>query len=97
MSYGQYNGSSLYTQAAIPPMQNQAMVASGVALNNIDGRAIKGGQLSAGNSGYNLASMGAPSGNSGMQCNAFPLWVSAYGGNYYTLSGFNIQTNWKSL
>jgi hypothetical protein len=82
---------SFREQAALPPMENMQAYANGTAMNNVDGKSVRGGRICGGTAGYQLASMGAPGG----QCAAFPLYGSQ--NSPYELYGWKLVTNWHVL
>ena len=85
---------SFREQSSIPPMQDMHSYAGGIAMHNVDGKAIKGGILCSGggSGGYQLASMGYP----GSVCSAFPLFA-AVGNVPYELYGTKLVTNANGL
>jgi hypothetical protein len=90
---------SFVEQSHIPPMRELQKAAAGMCGHNIDGRCIMGGRVSAGNSGYQLASMGFPGGGAGggqhSVCQAFPLFLSF--NRPYELYGIQLATNRNPL
>ena len=83
---------SFREQSAIPPMENMHGFANGLGMHNIDGKLLKGGILTGGGGGYQLASMGYP----GSVCSAFPLFA-AVGNVPYELYGTKLVTNANGL
>ncbi len=86
-----YSLMSFREQAAIPPMENMQAFSAGVAMNNVDGKSVRGGRICGGAAGYQLSSMGYPGG----QCMAFPLFGAQ--NSPYELYGWKLVTNWHPL
>lgn len=97
---GSYYTANRQGNGTIPPMQPSPLVASGMAIHNIDGRPIMGGTLMAGGGagvqsvagGYGIASM---HGYNNAKCSAFPLWFTT--NVPYQMGGLKTTTNWMPL
>jgi len=73
--------------SSIPCAANPGKDATGRCLTNIDGVCIAGGTKVAGNSGYELASLGFPSNT----CASAGLFIA--GNQRYSLDGYAVGTN----
>jgi len=73
--------------SSVPCSSGLAMAGSGQCTVNVDGVCIKGGNLTGGSTGYQLASMGYP----GATCSAAGLFAA--GNQKYSVNGYAVSTN----